>query len=178
MAIGRLFDWDATHTRVTNAKGLLLAALTCAVMLFGANAAAQQVEVAFELPAINTADYNKPYVAIWLERSDRNEALLLWHLNERSDDKWLPDIRRWWRKLGRYGQPVDGITGATRGPGRYREAFDVRIDEPVTLLIEVVREDGGRSLLRQRLDDSDDPQSYELPADQEISAITITVGVP
>ncbi|MEM7219324.1 MAG: DUF2271 domain-containing protein [Pseudomonadota bacterium] len=140
------------------------------------SAAARELRVAFEIPVISTADYNKPYVAIWLERPQQSETLLLWHLKNAKDDKWLPDIRRWWRKQGRYGLPVDAVTGATRGPGRYRESFDVDIEGSATLLIEVVREDGGRTLIKQPMDFSGNEQVYVLPPDNEIGETTITLG--
>lgn len=137
---------------------------------------AREIQVEFEIPVFDTADYNKPYVAIWLELPKVNETLLLWHLKSAKDDKWLPDIRRWWRKLGRYGDPVDGVTGATRGPGGYHEVFNVDAEGSSTLLIEVVREDGGRSLLKQRVDLSGEAQQFILPADKEIGETKITLG--
>ncbi|MEM6606116.1 MAG: DUF2271 domain-containing protein [Pseudomonadota bacterium] len=152
----------------------------CLVALFtilGSTATmASELTVEFSLPKIDTADYNKPYVAIWLESSGTKESLLLWHLEGRKNDKWLPDIRRWWRKLGRYGETMDAVTGATRGPGEYRETFSINAAEPFTLFLEVVREDGGRSLLKQPIDFSGAQRVVELPADREIGVTTITLG--
>ncbi|MEM9742715.1 MAG: DUF2271 domain-containing protein [Pseudomonadota bacterium] len=135
--------------------------------------AGQRLEVEFELPPIATVDYNKPYVAIWAERAGDAETLLLWHLKGRADDKWLPDIRRWWRKDGRYGLPVDTITGATRGPGRYRRVFDLSSEAAFTLCIEVVREDGGRTLLKQALTPGESDQEFRFPADKELGPTII-----
>ncbi|MEM8661230.1 MAG: DUF2271 domain-containing protein [Pseudomonadota bacterium] len=154
--------------------------LACALMLcaalVGGTVSAREIQVEFALPVIDTADYNKPYVAIWLELPERNETLLLWHLDRHEEDKWLPDIRRWWRKLGRYGATVDAVTGATRGPGKYRERFIVEEDGPFTLLLEVVREDGGRTLIKQQLDFSGEQRVFQLPPEKEIGATTITLG--
>lgn len=149
--------------------------LALAVFISG-SVVAKEVSVAFELPHVDTADYHNPYVAIWTESGDGPQTLLLWHLHEEEEDKWLVDIRRWWRKLGRYGETPDGVTGATHGPGTYRKTFDIAIDGPFTLLIEVVREDGGRSLLRQAMDFADGPTAFTLPADKEVGELTITVG--
>ena len=157
-------------------KFRLAPVLMCYAVITCGIASAREIQVEFDIPAIETADYHKPYVAIWLERPDNNETLLLWHLIDSEDDKWLPDIRRWWRKLGRYGETIDGVTGATRGPGDYREVFDVEAKEPFTLLLEVVREDGGRSLLKQRIDASGQQRVFNLPADKEIGVTTITLG--
>lgn len=159
---------------MNNTRLFLLLVLWSVIGSVGAKAA--EVTVEFSLPVIDTADYNKPYVAIWTETAGGSETLLLWHLDKRKEDKWLSDIRRWWRKLGRYGDTTDGVTGATRGPGRYRETFNVSAEAPFTLFLEVVREDGGRSLLRQPIDFAGSERIFELPADREIGATTITLG--
>ncbi|MCB1755285.1 MAG: DUF2271 domain-containing protein [Gammaproteobacteria bacterium] len=147
-------------------------------ILLSGPAVAKQIEVVFELPGFDTADYHKPYVAIWKESNDDNKTLLLWHMHHPDKkDKWLSDIRRWWRKVGRYleGEPQDALTGATRGPGTYRETFEVDDDSPFTLYIEVAREDGGRSLVKQEIDFSQGKQTFTLPADKEIGELTITL---
>lgn len=153
-----------------------ITAALVAAWLVGQSAAASQLEVAFELPNIDSADYQRPYVAIWRESKGGHETLLLWHLKRKDEDKWLPDIRRWWRKLGRYGEAPDAVTGATRGPGQYRESFQLADSSPFTLLLEVVREDGGRSLIKQPIDFSSGEGVFELPAGEEIGPITITLG--
>lgn len=151
-----------------------------AAMLAGSTIAspvlAKNVTVDFSLPEFNTQDYNKPYVAIWAETKEKNDTLLLWHLTKRDQDKWLVDIRRWWRKVGRYGEmPADAVTGATKGPGEYSVTLDIGDLEKFNLMIEVVREDGGRSLLRQAID-TEKSQKYTLKADVEIGDVTINVG--
>lgn len=137
---------------------------------------AKQIEVSFELPSFETANYHKPYVAIWIESPERNETLLLWHLNKRSKDKWLVDIRRWWRKQGRYDETPDGVTGATKGPGGYKKTFNIEGVTKFKFYIEVVREDGGRSLLKQVIDLNDSITEYKLKADKEVGPILIKIG--
>lgn len=135
---------------------------------------AKQVHVEFELPEFDVADYRKPYVAIWSESKKEKETYLLWHLKRKKEDKWLVDIRRWWRKQGRYGETPDGVTGATKGPGVYKESFEVNQTGPFTLFIEVVREDGGRSLLKQKIDFSkSNKNSFEIAPSKELGAVTI-----
>ena len=150
-----------------------------AAMLAGAISApamAEKITVDFSLPELSTQDYNKPYVAIWTETKEKSDTLLLWHLTKREEDKWLVDIRRWWRKVGRYGEmPADGVTGATKGPGDYSVTLDIGELAQFNLMIEVVREDGGRSLLRQAID-TDKSTKYTLKADAEIGNVTINVG--
>ncbi|WP_394226118.1 DUF2271 domain-containing protein [Pseudoalteromonas spongiae] len=146
-------------------------------LLFASVAAhANTLKVEFELPSFTTGDYHKPYVAIWAESKAQNQTLLLWHLTKRKEDKWLVDIRRWWRKQGRYGDTPDGVTGATKGPGKYSETLDVGDLSQFKLFIEVVREDGGRSLLKTPIDFSDNQERYHLNADKEIGAVTIIKG--
>lgn len=147
--------------------------LVLATLLFSSQAAANKLTVDFELPTFDTADYHKPYVAIWVESKEQKETLLLWHLKKRKQDKWLVDIRRWWRKLGRYDETPDGVTGATKGPGKYSETFEIKDLDKFTLLIEVVREDGGRSLLKQKIDFNDAKQSYRIKASKELGNVNI-----
>jgi len=147
--------------------------LVVATLFFSSQAAANKLTVDFELPSFDTADYHKPYVAIWVESKEKKETLLLWHLTKRKEDKWLVDIRRWWRKIGRYGETPDGVTGATKGPGKYSETFDIQGLDKFTLLIEVVREDGGRSLLKQKIDFNDAEQSYRTKANKELGNVLI-----
>ena len=63
------------------------------------------------------------------------------------------DLRSWWRRGGSALElPIDGVSGATRKPGRYQEVKTV--DLPLgnyTLNIEAVREVGGREHLKFRL---------------------------
>ncbi|MBU2891837.1 DUF2271 domain-containing protein [Colwellia sp. D2M02] len=156
-------------------KQLLLAAFIASATI-ATPVLAKEITVDFSLPEFSTQDYNKPYVAIWTEAQGKNDTLLLWHLTKRDEDKWLVDIRRWWRKVGRYGDlPADGVTGATKGPGEYSVTLDIGELTEFNLMIEVVREDGGRSLLRQKIN-SQKNQKYTLEADAEIGNVTINVG--
>lgn len=156
-------------------KTLLLAAMFVGATI-AAPVNAKSLTVDFSLPEFSTQDYKKPYVAIWAETAAKSETLLLWHLTKREEDKWLVDIRRWWRKVGRHGEkPADGMTGATKGPGDYSVNLEIGELEQFDLMIEVVREDGGRSLLRQTID-TKKTKKYTLKADVEIGDVTIKVG--
>lgn len=115
-----------------------------------------------EIPRLNVAEYHRPYVAIWLEGADQKVAanLAVWYQThdgaEGHGSKWLPDLRQWWRKSGRNLQvPVDGVTGPTRPAGRQTLSFNEH-QPPLqslapgqyTLVVEAVREVGGRELLK------------------------------
>lgn len=138
-------------------KPLLLGA---ASGLFALHASAAELRVGVEIPELSVAEYHKPYVAIWLENKDNREVtnLEVWYdagMENNKGNKWLKDMRQWWRKSGReLDMPVDGITAATRGPGKYDisfEASDARLkDLPAgnyQLRVEAAREVGGRELI-------------------------------
>lgn len=143
---------------------------------------ADQVSISFELPQIAVAKYQRPFVAVWVEEKGQRKALDtvgVWY----DDKKWLKDIRRWWRKAGRYDQELDGVTGATKPPGSYELIWDGKdkqgneVSGEVTLYLEAVREHGNRTLLKQKINlGSGAKQSYELTAGDEIGPVRILVG--
>ena len=111
-----------------------------------------------EIPNLPVAEYHKPYVAIWVESPDQAIAanLAVWYQIRGDHTKWLPDLRQWWRRGGRdLKVPVDGLTGATRPAGQHILKFDAAA-EPLsklapgkyTLVVEAVREVGGREAVR------------------------------
>jgi hypothetical protein len=122
--------------------------------------AASELSVAVEVPRIETAEYHRPYVAVWIEREDQTVAanLSVWYEvgNRKEGSKWLADLRQWWRRSGRdQTLPIEGVTGPTKpvgthqlkytgdkaplaslAPGKYR------------LVVEAARETGGREVVR------------------------------
>lgn len=139
-------------------------------------AMAHTLEVEFELPSFDVDNYENPYVAIWTEQGREANHLLVWHLHERDEDKWLPDIKRWWRKVGRYDAHLDGMTGATQGPGTYNESFDIGDATQFTFYLEVVREHYDRSLVEVDIDVTNGQTTYTIPADIEVGEVTITLS--
>jgi len=123
---------------------------------------AATLDINVEVPKLNVAEYHRPYVAVWLEGADQKVAanLSVWYQqtgnSEGHGSKWLPDLRQWWRKSGRTLQvPVDGVTGPTRPAGKHALSFTDQ--QPAlkqlapgsyTLVVEAVREVGGRELLK------------------------------
>src|SRR6476661_8577335 len=97
--------------------------LPLALPLVSNGAMAADLTVKFELPQLNVAEYHKPYVAIWIERSDQSVAstlAVLYEVRKRENRgaKYLKDLRTWWRKAGEtMTLPMDGVSGATRPPG-------------------------------------------------------------
>jgi hypothetical protein len=134
--------------------------LLAACAMYMNPAAANVFMVSIEVPRIDVAEYHRPYLAVWIERGDQTVAtsLAVWYETKRGETgtRWLPDLRQWWRRTGRdQSFPVDGVTGATRPIGRYMLSYDTR-KPPLadltagsyTLVIEAVRESGGREAVR------------------------------
>jgi hypothetical protein len=129
--------------------------------LIAAPALAADMEISIEIPKLEVAEYHKPYVAVWLEGPDRKVAanLAVWYdvANVKKEgDKWLKDLRQWWRRAGRDLEvPADGLTSATRAPGSHTVNFDdagallkdLAAGE-YELVVEAAREVGGREVLR------------------------------
>jgi len=131
--------------------------------MFANQAGAGEINVKVTLPQINTSEYHRPYVAIWVEKPDQSvqKNLAVWYSQKKTDkgeqsDKWLKDLRQWWRKSGRdQSLPMDGITGATRAVGEHALTF-VEGKEPLANLpagqyniaVESAREKGGREIVR------------------------------
>ena len=137
-------------------------ALLPAALLLAATLPVQAAElnVSVELPKLTVAEYHKPYVAVWIEDSNKQVVsnLAVWYdakMKNNEGEKWLKDMRQWWRKTGRtLTMPVDGVTGATQGPAQYDLSFTAG-KAPLnslaagdyTLRVEAAREVGGREVV-------------------------------
>jgi hypothetical protein len=128
--------------------------------LTGASLAAD-VKVTIEVPKLDVAEYHRPYVAAWIEKPDGSVAanLSVWYdvkAESKKGNKWLKDLRQWWRRAGRdLDMPVDGLSSATRPVGKH--AIDFKSTAPplaalqageYELVVEAAREVGGRELVR------------------------------
>ena len=135
---------------------------TLALMALGStNAVGADLTVKVQIPTLNVAEYHRPYVAVWIENADQSIAsnLAVWYQTEKKKEdgtQWLKDLRQWWRRGGReQTMPIDGVTGATRPVGEHTLQFksgDKQIaalaSGSYNLVVEAVREVGGRELLR------------------------------
>lgn len=119
------------------------------------------LSVKFDVPQLNVAEYHKPYVAIWIENADQSIAANLAVLydvkmKEKGGEKWVKDLRTWWRKAGRDATlPIDGVSGATRAPGTHtmkfagaRYGIDKLPAGEYKLVVEAARESGGREVVK------------------------------
>lgn len=162
---------------------LSLALLTPPVM-------AAELVVDVEIPRLQVAEYHRPYVALWLEEPDKRHVanLAVWYdlkLKDNEGEKWLKDMREWWRRSGRSLQmPVDGVSGATRAVGTHQLTFDDTKaplkDLPAgdyRLVVEAAREVGGRELLR--LPFTWPPQNAEkqqAQGESELGSVTVQLN--
>lgn len=116
------------------------------------------MDVTITIPRLTVAEYHKPYVAIWVEKTGGSaKTVAVWYdhdMKANEGNKWLRDVRQWWRVSGRsLTMPANGITGATRAPGAQKISFTraqlgAAAPGQYTLVIEAAREVGGRELLR------------------------------
>ena len=140
-----------------------LRSLTLALATTGLTAGAAQaadLTATVEIPRISSASYHRPYVAVWIERPDQTavQTLSVWYQltsnSEGDGTDWLKDLRTWWRKGGRaMTMPADGISGATKAPGRHTVRVSaVRLRNlpagQYNLVVEAARELGGREVVR------------------------------
>lgn len=157
--------------------------------LFSAPLMAADLQVSVEIPRLQVAEYHRPYVAIWLERPDQSHAanLAVWYdtkLKDKEGEKWLKDLRQWWRRSGRTVElPIDGVSAATRAVGHHSLSFDGD-QAPLEnlapgeyrLVVEAAREVGGRELLRVPFSwPPTRPQTHQAQGESELGAISVTV---
>lgn len=143
---------------------LLVSSLFAAMTLIPATTVvAGELTVSVELPVLEVAEYHEPYVALWIENEKgESTTLAVWYqLEERGQanekgEEWLKDMRQWWRRIGRDTEmPVDGVSGATRAPGKHTVTF-TEGKAPLgklksgnyVLMVEAAREVGGRELVK------------------------------
>ena len=131
------------------------------LVLLSPAAFAADLDIRVEIPRLDVAEYHRPYVALWLEKPDQSHVanLAVWYdlkLKDKEGEKWLKDLRQWWRRSGRsLEMPVDGVSAATRAVGTHQLSYKGH-EAPLkslpagdyNLVVEAAREVGGRELLR------------------------------
>jgi len=138
---------------------LVAAVFTAALLVDVGNARAAEMAISLTLPMPDVAEYHRPYVAAWIERTDQSVAanLAVWYATgDKEGPRWLSELRQWWRRSGReQSWPVDGVTGATRPAGVHRLQFSsTRVPlsglppGEYVLAVEAAREVGGREVLK------------------------------
>ncbi|MGE0741788.1 MAG: DUF2271 domain-containing protein [Hyphomonadaceae bacterium] len=140
---------------------LSVATAAAATALSASPALADNLDITVEIPRLQSAEYHSPYVAVWIEQPDQTAVatIAVWYdvdLRNNEGLTWLTEMRTWWRKIGRtMTLPADGVSGATRAPGRHT----IRLAETSAALrqlpagqynvvVEAARELGGREVVR------------------------------
>jgi hypothetical protein len=95
--------------------------------------AAAELAIRLQLPEAGTSEYQRPYLAVWVERPDDTfvSTLAVWHMvkDKRGNanmrgDRYLNALRNWWRQSGTTSQmPIDGLSSATRSAGTHELLF-------------------------------------------------------
>jgi len=142
-----------------------------AVILIPSCAHANEIQVT--IPRIKVAEYHAPYVAVWVADAQQKSVLdiAVWYdhkMKDQEGEKWLKDLRLWWRKSGRsLDLPIDGLTGATRRPGTavinltpYKDELNKLPAGKYYLFAEAARELGGREAIKVE---------FNLPVQQPIN---------
>lgn len=158
------------------------------LLVIPAHASAED-QLQVEIPRLPVAEYHAPYVAIWLadERGKPVFDIALWYdlrMANREGEKWLKDLRLWWRRSGRFADlPIDGVTGATRRPGQTTvdlTPFRTRLNQlpagRYSIVVEAARELGGRETVELPLTlPADTSFSTTEAGEHELGAITLTL---
>lgn len=162
--------------------------LTLFCALLSGPLAAAEMNIEVQIPRLDAAEYHRPYVALWLEQDNRHAAdIALWYdlkLAEQEGEKWLKDLRQWWRRSGRsLDLPIDGLSAATRPPGTHRLTLD-NTRPPLAelapgnyeLVVEAAREVGGREMLRLPFQwPPQDATNSNIQGDNELGRVTLTL---
>jgi len=121
-------------------------------------ALAADITVSVEVPRLSVAAYHRPYVAVWIERPDNTpvRTLAVWYevSNTEEGKDWLKDMRTWWRRGGRsLTLPMDGVSSATKAPGRHAVTVPAARLRGLpagdyVMVVEAARELGGREAVR------------------------------
>jgi hypothetical protein len=146
-----------------------------------------KVELTVEVPRLNVSEYHRPYVALWVQDAKGEVAvnLAVWFQVKGPEpefgNKWLPDLRQWWRRSGRKLESrLDAISAPTPPPGQHAvKLTDKQLANlapgPYTLMVEAVREVGGRELLEVPFT-WPTAGTYEAQGKTELGKVTLKVN--
>jgi thiamine biosynthesis lipoprotein len=148
---------------------------------------AMELAVSFEVNRVEGGRYSRPYVAAWVEDADAFpvRTILLWVLQSAKGERWIPDLRRWYRgdqtrRLAEDKDLVSTVSGATRNPGKYSVVWDGKDDhgEPVkpgkyTFYLEAAREHGTYQLMKHEFTVGSAPFTAELKGNEEIKGAAL-----
>jgi hypothetical protein len=141
-----------------------------------------ELAVNFEISQPSGERYRRPYVAVWIEDGEGNpvRTLSLWVQTRKPGPRWIPDLKRWYRKerarkRADGGDLIQTISVATRQPGKYSLVWNGRNDDgklvpqgDYVVNIEAAREHGTYAFLREAVTIGGRPFSREIGGNVEI----------
>ncbi|BCM93020.1 hypothetical protein IAD21_04907 [Abditibacteriota bacterium] len=147
-----------------------------------------ELAVDFEINQAEGGRYHRPYVAVWIEDEAGNsvKTLSLWVQTTRRGPRWIPDLKRWYRKEeGRRarngGDLVETISVATRQPGKYSVTWNGRNDDGklvsqgnYAVCVEAAREHGTYQILRETVSLGSKPVQKSLGSNVEIKSANVS----
>lgn len=144
-----------------------------------ANNTHRTLTIDYQIPTFESADYERPYLAIWLTDKKNNVVRQLLLLGD--SNRWAQENKRWWRNIGRKNDTMlDALAMPTRRPGDYHITWDGfnTNNQPVNeneliLHMEASRENGGHDYRRQAFKLSD-ITTIELPEKGELGTARIS----
>jgi thiamine biosynthesis lipoprotein len=140
------------------------------------------VEVSYEIPKVEAANYRKPYVLVWVTDADKNLVKTL--LVQGTKKQYQEDNYVWWRRYGRK-EPglVDAMAKPTRPPGRYTVGWDgtdaagKRAPQGRYIVhVEAAREHGGHSYQAVEIELGAAPASASQPGKDELGMAQVRYG--
>ncbi|HEY7884059.1 MAG TPA: DUF2271 domain-containing protein [Cellvibrionaceae bacterium] len=164
--------------------------VTALLAIISAPLQAATIHVAIEIPRLDVAEYHRPYVALWVAQENHQVAmdLAVWYdlkMKDSEGEKWLKDMRQWWRRSGRSKvMPIDGVSGATRAPGKHQLVFaadksplENLPEGSYLLMVEAAREVGGREILQIPFSwPAEKPQVLQVEGESELGEIVLTLS--
>ncbi len=145
-------------------KGLFTSTFLIGALMASGMANAAGLNISIEVPKLTVAEYHTPYAAVWLESTEEGDkktvkTLSIWYADKKKEaagEKWLKDLRQWWRRDGRnLTLPIDGVSGATKLAGVHQLNYTQGTAPLGTLakgnyvlFVELAREGGGREVVK------------------------------
>lgn len=81
------------------------------------------VQVTYEAPKIDVANYKHPFVIIWV--TDADKSLVKTLMVSATKKNWIDNLYVWWRRYGRQDASLfDANLKPTRAPGKYTIEWD------------------------------------------------------
>lgn len=139
-----------------------------------------QFLVEYQIPALNVAEYRRPYVAVWITDSSKEPVRQLLVHGDRL--RWLREIPLWWRRAGRRDESmIDGLARPTPKVGQHMLVWDGRDDVghrvekgEYILHIEAAREHGERELVTVPFTLSSQPFSRQEQGAKELGRVKVS----